>query len=190
MGRDKAFIEFDGVPLVLVAAAALLGAGATSLCCVGGDEERLAELGLSHVVDGHPGEGPLGGLLTAFERDPGGLVMVLTCDLPLVRAAAVSAMVDSLGDHPHAAVAAPRLEDRLQLLSAAYRPAMVLDVLGSAFRCGQRAVRTALAGLEVVEVELSGELAATLRDADTPRDLAELSQRRAQTPLAGPGRPW
>lgn len=189
MGRDKAYIEVEGVPLVLVAAGALRAAGATAVCCVGGDAERLGRLGLTHVPDDQPGEGPLGALLTAFERHPSGVAMVLTCDLPLVDACAVTAVIDTLGRHPHAGVAAPRLDGRLQLLCAAYRPAMVLDPLRSAFGSGRRAVRAVLAHVEVAEVELVGELAAKLRDADTPQVLAELTDQRPQGTFDGGTRP-
>ncbi|MFN0028926.1 MAG: molybdenum cofactor guanylyltransferase [Acidimicrobiales bacterium] len=175
MGRDKALIEVDGVALVAIAAAALRGAGATTVSCVGGDAEELGRLGLPFQPDDQPGEGPLGGLLSAFERDPTGVVMVLTCDLPLVDAEVVRAVVTTAGAHPHAAVAAPRFDGRLQLLSAAYRPALVLDHLRSCFTSGQRAVRAVLAHVEVVEVDLPAALAAKLHDADTPQRLAELT---------------
>ena len=56
-----------------------------------------------------------------------------------------------------------------QLLTAAYRPERVLPVARSAFADGARAVRTALAGLAVVEV--GGIPAERIDDADTPEDL-------------------
>jgi molybdopterin-guanine dinucleotide biosynthesis protein A len=66
MGRDKAFVVVDGEPMVVRVARALRGAGADEVVAVGGDEARLSALGLAHLPDDHPGEGPLGGVLTAL----------------------------------------------------------------------------------------------------------------------------
>jgi molybdopterin-guanine dinucleotide biosynthesis protein A len=66
MGRDKAFVVVDGEPMVVRVARALQGAGAAEVVAVGGDEAGLSAVGLAHLPDDHPGEGPLGGVLTAL----------------------------------------------------------------------------------------------------------------------------
>ncbi|MCY4176083.1 MAG: molybdenum cofactor guanylyltransferase [Acidimicrobiaceae bacterium] len=66
MGTDKAFIVVDGEPMVLRAARALQAAGVRRTVVVGGDEPRLKALGLETLADDHPGEGPLGAVLTAL----------------------------------------------------------------------------------------------------------------------------
>lgn len=176
MGRDKAFIDFGGSPMAAVAVNALRNAGASTVRCVGGDQVRLRDLGLGVglLADDHPGEGPLGALLTAFERRPDGLAVVLTCDLPLIDATVVRAVLHTLLREPGAAVAAPRHQGRLQLLTAAYRPALVLGALRHAFAAGERAVRAGLAGVEVLEAPLADDEQHKLRDADTPGTLAAM----------------
>ena len=193
MGRDKAFIEVAGRPMVVIAVEALLGAGAQSVRCVGGDEARLCRLGLHYQPDRFPGQGPLGALLSAFEPvqppehvqppeqvqateqvQSTELVMVLTCDLPLVDAAVVRAVVAALQARPHAAIAAPVVENQVQFLSAAYRPGLVLDPIRAAFAAGVRAVRIGLVGVPLINVE--GLDASRLVDADTPAALAQLRQ--------------
>lgn len=177
MGRDKALIEIDGRPMARIAADALIGAGATSVRAVGGDATALARLGLSVIADRHPGEGPLGALLDAFDADQADhtdqadVLMVLTCDLPFVDASVVAPVVEALLARPDAAVAAPMLGGRRQLLSAAYRPALVRDAARRAFANGQRAVRAGLHELRVAEVLLDDALRWRLEDADTPQDL-------------------
>ena len=74
MGRDKALIEIDGVPMVRRVAVALREAGARTVIAVGGDAPRLAEalagLDVRLVPDDTPGAGPLAGLLTALGNLP------------------------------------------------------------------------------------------------------------------------
>lgn len=169
MGRDKALVRLrDGRPLALVAAQALREAGAEPVVAVGGDRALVA-YGLTVLDDLHPGEGPLGGLITALELAPADVVAVLTCDLPAVTAQEVGALVAALHAAPAADAAAATLEGRSQFLSAAYRqtarPALV-----AAFGRGERAVRRAVIGLSVVEV--GGLDAAHLADVDTPAQLA------------------
>ena len=65
MGRDKALIEIDGVAMVTIAVEALRAAGAADVWVVGGDRGAIEALGHRWVPDLHPGEGPLGGVITA-----------------------------------------------------------------------------------------------------------------------------
>lgn len=183
MGRDKAFIEHDGRPLVRIAADALLAAGAVHVTCIGGDLDRLRSLGLDATADRHPGEGPLGGLIDALRLTPGAsrpgeddVVMVLTCDLPLVDGSVIEPIVAALGSQPAADAAAPRFDGRPQLLSAAYRAVRVLPRAEAAFAAGLRAVRAGLDGAAIVEV--TGLDAAKLTDADTPEALAQVGRLR------------
>jgi molybdopterin-guanine dinucleotide biosynthesis protein A len=167
MGSDKALLEVVGRPLALTAAAALEAAGAAEVLAVGGDLGALRALGLDARADDHPGEGPLGGILTALRLAAHDPVVVLACDMPEVDAAAVSALVDALVRHPDAQVAAAD-DGRVQGLTAAYRRAAAA-VLADRFAAGERAVRRAIEPLEVVRV--AGLAPATLADVDRPEDL-------------------
>jgi molybdopterin-guanine dinucleotide biosynthesis protein A len=177
MGRDKAFVEVDGRPMVRIAAAALSAAGARAVHCVGGDQAALSRLGLDAVADLHPGEGPLGGLAVALRlADPALPVMVLTCDLVRIDAATVLAVLAGLAASPAAALAAPVVDGRPQYLTAAYRPARCADAVDAAFAAGERAVRAGLRGLAVAEVH--GLDPAALADADTPDALPPAASGR------------
>jgi molybdopterin-guanine dinucleotide biosynthesis protein A len=70
MGRDKAHVAFGGEPMLARVAGALSGAGVDPVVVVGGDAAKAEELGLATIADGWPGEGPLGGLLTACAWSP------------------------------------------------------------------------------------------------------------------------
>ncbi len=100
MGRDKAMVEVDGVPMAGRVAAALRAAGCHPVLAIGGDAPALAAIGLDAVADDHPGEGPLGGILTAlrcFEPMPASAqaVVIVSCDVPWLTPAVVRALVDA-----------------------------------------------------------------------------------------------
>ena len=63
MGRDKALLEIEGIPMARRVAEVMRLAGCIPVFAVG--PARLAA-GLDVVSDDHPGEGPLGGILTAL----------------------------------------------------------------------------------------------------------------------------
>ena len=64
MGRDKALLPFRGGALAQsVARAVSATAGSVTLV---GDPERYGGLGYAVIADIYPGEGPLGGILTAL----------------------------------------------------------------------------------------------------------------------------
>ena len=132
---------------------------------MGGDLAALSELGLSAVPDLHPGEGPLGGILSALTATDADVVVVLACDLPAADADTIRAVALALGD---ADVAAPWHDGRHELLHAAYHRRS-LPVLQAAFDAGERAPHRAVADLAVVGIE--GLPAAALADADSPDDL-------------------
>jgi len=168
MGRDKALLDVGGRPLAAVAAAALEGAGATEVFCVGGDLDALAEHGLAVVADRHPGRGPLGGLITALGHGEQDVVVVLSCDLPGAAADAVQAVVRALDAAPWADLAVPVHEGRRQLLHAAYRR-RTLAHWEAAFAAGERSLHRPAGHLIAVEVD--GLDASWLDDVDEPGDL-------------------
>lgn len=97
MGTDKSLIRVDGVPLAERVARILEAAGCHPVVFVGGDEGELSSsTGRRVVADGWPGEGPVGGVLTALTALSGApAVLVAACDLPALTAEAVSVVVES-----------------------------------------------------------------------------------------------
>ncbi len=165
MGRDKALITIDGVALVELAADALARAGADPVVVIGGDRAAIEPLGLPVIADRWPGEGPLGGIITALTAIETELVAVLSCDLTDASAIAVTSVVGALGS---ADVAVPVVEGRPQWMHAVWRRD-VLPTLSTAFAGGIRAPRDAAATLRVAQL-LDGD-PCWFHDADRPEDL-------------------
>jgi molybdopterin-guanine dinucleotide biosynthesis protein A len=168
MGTDKALLEVAGEPMAVRVARALRTAGATGVVCIGGDDDALAALGLAVVPDEHPGEGPLGALITALGASAHPVVVVAPCDLLAPDPAVATALRAALRAEPEADAAVAVVDGVRQPLDGAYRrtcrPRLV-----EVFTRGERSVRRALLELLVVEVTIPG--ADALRDADTPEDL-------------------
>ncbi len=165
MGTDKAFVEVGGRPLVLRVRDALEQAGASEVVAIGGDLDRLRGLGLDARPDREPGQGPLGGIVTALEEVEADLLVVAACDLVGLTSGAITEVLAALTSDADAVI--PR-SDRLEPLMAAYRR-RCLGHLRDELDAGERAPHRAVEGLAVVQVRISERDA--LRDADSPSDL-------------------
>ena len=167
MGTDKAFVVVDGRPMVLRVAAALQGAGAAEVLAVGGDGPALAALGLDARADPRQGEGPLGGILSAFEVVAHDVVVVLATDLAWIDAATVARLVHALGER---AVAVART-GRREPLCAAWRASASGDELTRAYDGGERAVHRAMDRLDAAAVAEVAVTPGLVANANTPADL-------------------
>ena len=194
MGADKAFIEIEGTPMVVRAVGALRAAGARPTLVVGGDAARLDALGLDAVPDRYPGQGPLGGVITALGAlgSPGvsgmdaasgtdaisgmDAVVTLPCDVIAPDAAAVRCVLDRLADTadrpgvgaPAADLVVPLGGGVPQWMHAAWRRSC-LERLSEAFARGVRAPSEAARQLRTVTVDVPGT--GWFGDADRPEDL-------------------
>ncbi len=182
MGRDKALVEVDpGRPLVAVTADALRAAGALEVVAVGGDRARIERAGVAWRADRYPGEGPLGGIVTALGAssvpgaDPVDLVVVLACDMPGIGPGVPRALVEALAAAPEAGVAVAVVGSREQPLTACWRVSVARAVLEAGFAAGERAPRRLLGRVGVVTVP--GLPAVELADVDSPDDLRRYAGR-------------
>lgn len=181
MGRDKALVEVDGVPLGRRVRVVLEEIRGAPVVAVGGDEGRLRSWGYDWVGDRWPGEGPLGGLVTGLDHlADAGLhddtpVLVVAIDLPWLRADRLAPLVDRLRRGRRDAVV-PRVGDREQVLVAAYRLG-ARRALEAAFVAGERSPTAALRDLDSEAVEVEGD-DEWLRDVDTPEDLSDRGDRQ------------
>ncbi len=168
MGRDKALIEVEGSAMVDRVGSVLFEAGCSIVVAVG--PPSLAG-SLVNIVDLYPGEGPLGGVISAlqFFAADAALVFVVACDVPWLDAASLVelARVARVDDEPNGFDVVMARTDRLEPLCALWNPRCV-HALRAEFDSGQRAVRGALDELSAATVVVP---AAALRNVNTPDDL-------------------
>lgn len=177
-GQDKATYLHNGQPLAKIALHALLEAGASEVWSIGGDENALANMGFSAVPDDYPGEGPLGGLISALRLASGKLAssklasnelpsicLVLSCDLPFASASSVREVVAALACEPRADGAVPLGEDDIpQYLHGAWR-VRCLSALKAVFADGGRSIRDGIEVLDAVKFCQVSDVT-SLRDLD------------------------
>ena len=126
MGRDKALLDFGGVPLILRTARLL--EPLVDKVIVVGTPSRYKKLGLlaiaddAHVHDGpdRPGRGPLAGIAAALTATQSRWNLILACDLPYLSAEWLDWLLSrALRSSGEAVV--PRTERGIEPLAAMYR---------------------------------------------------------------------
>lgn len=177
MGAPKVLAEIGGRPMAARAAASLGTAGTGQVVLVGGAQEVGVLLGLAHIEDRWPGEGPLGGVVTALEHAGDREAVVVAGDMPFLTAGAIEAVMVATSAQAVVAITA----GVRQPLLARYTPGARAP-LTQAFAGGERSLLAALTALSVLEVAVDERL---VTDVDTPDDLAE-ARHRAVTERAGP----
>ena len=177
MGRDKALIEVDGVTMVARTASVLGLAGCDPVVAIGPSGLAATVANLDEL---YPGEGPLGGVLTALvdaDRRGATCAVVVACDLPDLDAATIELLLGRLhdaqsadarpGTEPDAPIVAMARAERLEPLVAAWSTSCRVP-LQRAFDDGVRAMHRAIAGLTMIEVDVADR---SVRNVNTPDQL-------------------
>ncbi len=164
MGRDKALVEVDGVAMVVRVANALRAAGCQPVFAVGGDRAALEALGIEFVTDAYPGEGPVGGVITALAACDTAVVVV-ACDVPYLTVHTVCALLRG-GGAAHATVA---VTDRVQPMCALWSRS-ALGHLREAFAGGERRLLAVLDQLEILQIPANPQ---DLANVNAPGDLPQ-----------------
>lgn len=165
MGTDKATLEIDGVAMADRVSKAALDAGASEILLIGGPQKRASSLSGTWKKDAFPGEGPLGGVITALKVSTHDAVVVLSCDMPFITSAVIASLVPPLSE----AQATVGRTDRLNWTCAAWSKSECLPSLQSVWKRNERAIHRAAVLLDVVEVPVP---AVAVRNFNTPEDLA------------------
>ena len=145
LGSDKALLDpYGDGPLLAIGVEALRDGGCEEIVSVGGPARTGLADDVLHVPDLHPGEGPLGGIITALRHTAHDMTVVFACDMPFIDGEVVSALVARAVDEPRAAVVVARVWDRAQPLTAVWRRSLALEALERGFAAGMRAPRLIL----------------------------------------------
>ncbi len=117
MGRDKAWIECEGRPLIALALKTLRSVGLREIFISGRRGVDYSALGCPVLLDLKPGQGPLGGVERGLHCCAAPLLLVLAVDLPRMTSKVISTLI-SRSDALTGVV--PERDDRLEPLAAIY----------------------------------------------------------------------
>jgi len=180
MGCDKATLDpFGRGELLEIAVESLRSSGAVAIGAIGAENSRTATIGYDEVPDSYPGEGPLGGIITALRWSPADLVVVIACDMPFLNDGPINQLFAHACDRPSLAGVFAELDGRVQPLTAIWRRSLALEKLEAGFDAGERAPRRLLDVLPVETIACADSDA--LIDLDSPVDIeryASLARER------------
>jgi molybdenum cofactor guanylyltransferase len=161
MGRDKARLPYRGADLVSVVAREVARAA--------GNVTLVGHPDLPAIPDRYPGEGPLGGILTALHHTSADWNLIVACDMPEISGEFLSGLVAHAMRSP-AGILLPCSPDGLpEPLCAVYRRS-ILPALEDHFARGTRKVTAAFAGIDVERLAVA-ELS-LFQNVNTPEDWA------------------
>ncbi len=165
MGVDKATFEIEGISMGNAVIAAAGAAHADEILVIGGTASKAKSLEASWKKDLFPGQGPLGGVITALTCASHDNVVVLSCDMPYMTAEVISSLIRGLSD----AQAAVGRTDRMNWLCAAWSKEECLPTLQSVWKRNERSVHRAAVLLDVAEIPVP---AVAVRSINSLLDLA------------------
>lgn len=143
MGRDKALLEIQGMPMIVRIARLLEEVAGAPI--VIGPAHRYGVLGLQAVEDDRAGLGPLGGVVTALGAAQYDWSLVVGCDMPFLSADFLGHLVRrALGSKQVAVL--PQRERGLEPLCAMYARKARVRLLDALDR-GERKLTDAAAKL-------------------------------------------
>lgn len=179
-GRDKAFAEVAGEPIV-VRTVRLFRELFPQVLIATNRPERFAALGVETVTDRYPGAGPLAGIHAALLRSRHPWAFVAACDMPGLDADAIRLVVGRIGA---ADAIVPRWDGDVEPLHAVYA-ARCLPAMEAALREDRAAMRDFLQTVAVdwvdeAELRTVRGAAASLTNVNTPEDLAGVGGRFAE----------
>lgn len=97
MGRDKALVELEGEAMSLRLARRFEELGPVAFCV---DRRGRFPVGpYRELCDKFPGQGPLNGLVAAFEDGEEDTVLLIATDMPNLSPAAARKLFSAIGDH-------------------------------------------------------------------------------------------
>ncbi len=165
MGRDKALLPFRGGVLAQsVAEAVKVAAGSATLV---GNLPEIDKLHYPVISDLYPGEGPLGGILTALAHSTSTWNLVVACDMPELSAVFLQFLLKRAEESGADAVLPQGPAGRAEPLCAVYLRRSH-DPLARAYARGDRKIAVALREINVLSLPVP-EIR-SFQNVNTPED--------------------
>jgi len=173
-GSNKAFAEIDGTALIQRVADLFAGLFSHTLLSTN-TPELYRHLGLPMVADRYPGDGPLAGIHAAMSDTRHQWLLVVACDMPLLRKSFLQCMMKKAVASSVDAIV-PRVNGRAEPLCALYHR-RTLSVAGEMLENKERRMHEFLSRITVRfldDDELGdwGRVPGLFHNVNRPEDLA------------------
>lgn len=165
MGRDKALLPFRGASLIETVAREVQRAAGVSV--IVGSHHEVS--GFRTIPDLYPGEGPLGGILTALRDSKARWNLVTACDMPEISARFLTSLLEQAERTGAEALIPTGPSGRPEPLCAVYG-GICLPAFERAFSGGVRRVTEALESVSAVRFPVTETLC--FQNVNTPEDWA------------------
>jgi molybdopterin-guanine dinucleotide biosynthesis protein A len=180
MGTDKAFVPFQGRPMIEVVLERVAGLG-DELILITNKPDDYAHLGRPMFGDVYPDSGPLGGIYTAVYHAAHPHTLVVACDMPWLNRPLLEYMA---GLRESADIVVPRWEKFPEPLHAIYNKACI-NPMEEKLRAQQLKItgfygRVSVRFVDREEIERFDPGGRSFANVNTPEELAE--QERQDRP--------
>jgi molybdopterin-guanine dinucleotide biosynthesis protein A len=165
-GCDKARAAVDGQPL-LARLAERIAPAAARITVIADTPGKYADLGLRTLADLHPGGGPMSGLQAALHDSTQPWLLLLSCDLVLVRPAWIERLLAARAEQ--AMIVAFRHELWEPLIALYHR--RLLPEVDRRLRDGRRRMQSLLHDCGAIAIPIPEDWPA-MNQANTPAELA------------------
>jgi len=95
-GENKALTNFLGVPIIK-RIANVMNVVFNDVLLVTNSPEAYAHLGLRMAQDDIPGQGPMGGIVAAFDNTLNDRIFVVACDMPILQPITIETVIAQAG---------------------------------------------------------------------------------------------
>jgi molybdopterin-guanine dinucleotide biosynthesis protein A len=165
MGRNKAFLMFEGRSLIeRVAGAVQEAAGEVTII---GSPELYGHLGMPVIPDLRSNAGPLAGIESALRHSEAEWNLIVACDMPGVTGAALRRILEEAQGHAEVGCVLPASGEFVEPLCAVYSKRM-LSVVSAALDAGIRKVTGAFPKGEIHYLRMSDD--PVFHNVNTPED--------------------
>jgi len=173
-GSDKALAPMLTTGISFLERACQTLAAVAARVIVVGRQEIPQYAGIEAIPDRSPGQGPVGGVLTALDVTSTPLLVVISCDQPLLEPADLRKLL--LSCHSAGAAVFSSINFNFHPLPFTLTVARARDMLGVQGGQPGRPLRALIASLNPRIIE-PGDSIDRLIDIDTPEDLRSLAAR-------------
>jgi molybdopterin-guanine dinucleotide biosynthesis protein A len=161
-----------GKPMARVIADIMRAANIDEVLAVGDSQVTADAIELPFVSDLYPGEGPLGGLISAMRQASTEILCVMPCDVPRMNASRIRQLVDSVVDCGEID-AAVVMTTREHWLCSCWRIPKCLPVFEKCFTGGERAIHRAIGSFAIQRVMATD---AEMMNVNTIQEAAEIGR--------------